>query len=354
MKVLPTVACATVLVCAAAGAAGWVAIDDDAPTPAAASSDDGRQTVTVRRGDLTESSSTSGTLEYAGDRSLLAEVTGTVTWLPASGRVVREGQALYRIDTVPVLRLDGTVPAWRELAPGIDDGADVRQLEEALLRLGYGGDVGMDADGEWAWTTTHAVEEWQEDLDLEQTGRLALGSVVFSDGDVRVSGHLVEEGDRVQPGTGLLDVSGVARQVVVSLPTTQRNLVPVGGAVELGFTDATEVRGRIVEVELVPAPDEQSDDALAVTIEPDGGKARRAISGQLDGASVVVTSTDVVAEDVLLVPVTALVATAGDGYGLEVVDGGRTRIVPVETGAFADTAVAVSGDIAEGDEVVVP
>lgn len=353
MRVLPTVAGATVLVCAAAGTAGWIALDDDTPAPAAATTDDTGHTATVRRGDLTESSSSSGTLEYADDRSLLAGTAGTVTWLPASGRVVREGRALYRIDTVPVLRLDGTVPAWRDLQAGIEDGADVEQLEEALLRLGYGSDVGMDADGEWAWTTTHAVKEWQEDHDLEETGRLPLGSVVFTAGDVRVSGHLVEEGDRVQPGTGLLDVTGVGRQVALSLETTQRNLVPVGGAVELSFPDGTSAKGRIVDVELVPAPDEQSEDSLAVTIEPDGRKARRAIGGQLDGASVVVTSTDVVAEDVLLVPVTALVATA-DGYGVEVVESGRTRIVPVETGGFADTAVAVSGDVAEGDEVVVP
>ncbi|HWJ08281.1 MAG TPA: efflux RND transporter periplasmic adaptor subunit, partial [Nocardioides sp.] len=332
----------------------WVALDGGDPTAAAATTDDPGSTATVRRGDLTESSSTSGTLEYAGDRSLLAAGAGTVTWLPASGRVVHEGQALYRIDTLPVVRLDGSVPAWRELGPGIDDGADVEQLEEALLRLGYGSDVGMEADGEWTWTTTHAVEEWQEDNDLDETGRLPLGSVVFTAGDVRVSGHLVERGDRVQPGTALLDVSGVGRQVALSLSTTQRNLVPVGGAVELSFPDGTTARGRIVDVELVPAPDEQSEDTLAVTIEPDGRRARRALSGQLDGASVVVTSTDVVAEDVLLVPVTALVATAEGGYGLEVVDDGRTRIVPVETGGFADTAVAVSGDIAEGDQVVIP
>lgn len=354
MRILPTVAGATVLVCAAAGTAGWVALGGDDPAPASASTDDTGRTATVRRGDLTESSSTSGTLEYAGDRSLLAEAAGTVTWLPASGRVVREGQALYRIDTVPVLRLDGTLPAWRELAPGIDGGADVEQLEAALVRLGYGSDVGMDVDEEWSWTTTHAVKEWQEDHDLEETGRLPLGSVVFTAGDVRVSGHLVEEGDRVQPGTGLLDVTGVGRQVSLDLETTQRNLVPIGGKVELSFPDGTTARGRIVDVELVPAPDEQSEDSLAVTIEPDGRRARRAISGQLDGASVVVTSTDVIAKDVLLVPVTALVATEGGGYGLEVVADGRTRIVPVETGGFADTAVAVSGDIAEGDEVVVP
>lgn len=354
MRVLPVVAGATVLVCAAAGTVGWVATDDDR-TPAAASADTNEgSTVPVRRGDLTESTTSSGALQYADPRSLQSELSGTVTWLPASGRVVREGQALYRIDTSPVVRLDGSVPAWRELAPGIDDGADIEQLESALLRLGYGDDVDLDADGEWTWATTHAVEEWQEDRDLEETGRLPLGSVVFTDGDVRVSDRLVEVGARVQPSTPLLDVSGVDRQITVSLATTQRHLAPIGGVVDLDFPDGTTARGRIVDVELTPGADEQSEDTLTVTIEPMGKRARRTVGGQLDGASVVVTARDVIAEDVLIVPVTALVALADGGYAVEVDEDGRHRLVPVETGGFADTEVAVDGDLTEGMEVVVP
>ena len=63
----------------------------------------------------------------------------------------------------------------------------------------------------------------------------------------------------------------------------------------------------------------------------------------------------VVATDVLVVPVTALVALSGGGYGLEkVLADGSTQYVPVTAGAFAGTSVEVSGDdVAEGDEVVV-
>ena len=60
------------------------------------------------------------------------------------------------------------------------------------------------------------------------------------------------------------------------------------------------------------------------------------------------------AEDALSVPVEALLALAEGGYALERPDG---SLVGVETGAFADGYVAVtptSGDLAEGDEVVVP
>jgi hypothetical protein len=57
--------------------------------------------------------------------------------------------------------------------------------------------------------------------------------------------------------------------------------------------------------------------------------------------------------DVLLVPVTALLAVAEGGYGLEVVRGdGTTKIVRVDTGLFADGRVEVRGaGISEGTVV---
>ena len=50
------------------------------------------------------------------------------------------------------------------------------------------------------------------------------------------------------------------------------------------------------------------------------------------------------------VPVSALVALAEGGYGLEIVDGTQTRYVAVTLGMFAQGRVEVSGpDIAEGN-----
>ena len=48
-------------------------------------------------------------------------------------------------------------------------------------------------------------------------------------------------------------------------------------------------------------------------------------------------------EDVLTVPVAALLALAEGGYGLEIVDGGTSRIVAVQVGMFAAGKVEVSG-----------
>ena len=76
----------------------------------------------------------------------------------------------------------------------------------------------------------------------------------------------------------------------------------------------------------------------------------------LESAPVAVDVTTQSAKGVLAVPVNALLALAGGGYGLEVVDGrGRTRLVPVQTGIFDNSRVQVSGTgLAEGMNVVVP
>jgi membrane fusion protein, multidrug efflux system len=60
-------------------------------------------------------------------------------------------------------------------------------------------------------------------------------------------------------------------------------------------------------------------------------------------------------KDVLAVPVAALLALPNGGYGVQVVQGGATRIVAVKTGMFAAGRVQISGGgIAEGLTVGMP
>jgi hypothetical protein len=78
-------------------------------------------------------------------------------------------------------------------------------------------------------------------------------------------------------------------------------------------------------------------------------------SRAVDAAPVTVNITSGRARNVLTVPVGALVALAGGGYAVEIVDGTRRRLVAVETGLFADTRVEVRGaGLARGDRVQVP
>jgi multidrug efflux pump subunit AcrA (membrane-fusion protein) len=67
-------------------------------------------------------------------------------------------------------------------------------------------------------------------------------------------------------------------------------------------------------------------------------------AADLGTASVDVTITASERKDVLTVPIAALVAIDGSGFGVEIVEEGTTRHVPVRTGLFAGGRVEISGD----------
>jgi hypothetical protein len=68
--------------------------------------------------------------------STLKAKAGLVSTLPLRSTTVNEGDVLLTASGRPVLVFKGAIPAYRDLVPGIS-GNDVRQLEEALQRLGF-------------------------------------------------------------------------------------------------------------------------------------------------------------------------------------------------------------------------
>ena len=50
----------------------------------------------------------SGTLGYAGNYAVRAQLPGTLTALPTPGTVIGQGQVLYRVDNSPVVLLFGS------------------------------------------------------------------------------------------------------------------------------------------------------------------------------------------------------------------------------------------------------
>lgn len=305
------------------------------------------RTAQVGRGDLVTTTTVSGTVAFSSSTDLPGRVPGTITALPAAGATIGEGQTLYEVDARPVVRLDGDVPAWRALGPGVADGVDVRQLEQALADLGHA--PGITVDEHWTTATAAAVRRWQAALGVTVTGTVALGDVVFTPGDVRVVAHLADLGAETSPGAPVLSIGATTRVVTASLRTGQAALAPVGGTVRLTLADGTQVDGTVTASEVVPGEGEGASSVL-VTIAPAGD----VLAAQLEGAPVQVDLSQTVAIDVLTVPVTALVALAEGGYGVQKIDDGGTTYVAVTPGAFAGTDVELrDGDVAEGDEVVV-
>ncbi len=310
-----------------------------------------RETATVTRETLVERTSEKGTLGYGESAVHGTQGSGTVTWLPDVGSVVGRGEPLFRVDERPVVLLVGVLPMYRDLGPGAR-GEDVRQLEANLTALGYGG---FTEDDRFTDQTSAAVRQWQKDLGVERTGRVGPDLVLVQPGPLRVAEHEVPLG--APAGPELVATTGTERSVVVDLDLDRRRLAVEGAAVSVRLPDGTTVDGTVTAV----GPPETSDDPNGV---PGAETTTVPVTVVLaDGADaaedgpVKVELVSAERADVLTVPVAALLALAEGGYGVEVVDEGASgpgRVVAVGTGMFADGRVEVTGELAEGDTVVVP
>jgi hypothetical protein len=318
----------------------------------------GTTTQTVQRETLSAQTTLSATLGYAGFYPVSVPPSGSsgssarFTWLPRAGRVVRQGQVLYRTDNgVPTYLLYGRVPAWRELAEGMR-GSDVAQLNHDLVAIGYSGSAYIAGLG-WdyfSWETRYGLERLQAKLGLEQTGTLPLGQAVFEPRALLVTAVRASLGGAA---SGPVFSATSARHVVsISLDAADQSEVAKGDPVTITLPDGSMTPGVIWLVGRV-ATGHGSSAEISVQVR----LRRPGAAGHLDQAPVTVNITTSRVRDVLAAPVTALVARPG-GYAVEVVGpGGGHRLVRVTPGLFDDAAglVQVTGPgLGAGQRVVVP
>lgn len=98
--------------------------------------------------------------------SALKANAGILTTLPTRNTQLQEGDVILTASGRPVFILMGVTPVYRDLAPGLS-GNDVRQLEEALKRLGF--DPGP-VDGVFDEKTSVAVAAWYTAAGFEPFG----------------------------------------------------------------------------------------------------------------------------------------------------------------------------------------
>jgi peptidoglycan hydrolase-like protein with peptidoglycan-binding domain len=317
-------------------------------------------TAKVVRTTLTDTEKVQGTLGYGDPTALTARGGGaggggTVTWLPSPGSVIGQGKTVYSVDARPVVLIHGSLPLYRPLTSGVS-GSDVLEFETALAALGYGG---FTVDDDYTSGTADAVRSWQSDLGLTETGTVAVDQVVVAAADIRVEELKTSIGS---PATGpILTWTGTTRTVSIDLDVAKQQLAKVGGPATVTLPDGRTVDGTVSQVGTVataksPAPGggqsaNSTDSTVKVTVDV---KDQQAL-GSYDAAPVDITLVSDKRENVLAVPVGALVALTEGGYGVQVVDGTATRYLPVRTGLFADGKVEVSGDgLREGMTVGVP
>lgn len=314
--------------------------------PAAARSALPPATATVERTTLVETKDVDGTLGYGSTRTVTGAGHGTLTWLPAPGSVISRGRPVYRVDDEPVPLLYGRLPLYRTLSPG-KEGADVEQLERNLRALGY---AGFTVDDAYSAATAAAVKRWQSDLGVAQTGRIAPGAAVVAPGRIRVAERKAGVGDRV--GGPVLTCTGTSRVVSVDLDVQYRRLVRKGAGVKVELPSGDTVKGEVASVGKVA---EEGKEGEPATVEVEISVGSQKSLGSYDKAPVTVSLTANRHRGVLSVPIGALLARSDGGYAVQVVENGRVRTVPVETGVFTGGRVEISGSgVKEGMRVGVP
>jgi peptidoglycan hydrolase-like protein with peptidoglycan-binding domain len=343
---------ATLAATAIGGAVAAVAIKGGAPATAAPAAPP-VSTATVVRTNLTTTVLTGGTLGYAPTRPIVNRIAGTYTWLPATGSEISAGHALYRVDNLPVVLMTGMMPAWRPFVPGMTGGPDIRQLQANLIAEGYATGLLAAPDGNFGPLTADAVQRWQTANGYPPTGDIALGQVIFLPSSIRAGGPAAAVGQDASPGQAPYAATTSQRTVTVPL---NPDLPPVqaGEAVSIILPSNATTPGTVTSAGPATAAAGPGSSATTastqLTVTPD----RPAATGTGAGVSVQVSLAIQSVRGVLAVPVSALLALAGGGYGLEVVSpSGARHLAGVTTGTFAGGRVEVSGQgIVPGTKVV--
>jgi peptidoglycan hydrolase-like protein with peptidoglycan-binding domain len=234
-------------------------------------------------------------------------------------------------------------------------GIDVHQLEEALIALGYDADGSLIADGTYSLETAQAVLDFQAAAGLETDGIINLGEVIFLPGEVRITNQLATKGSSIGQGFAILGISLAEKVVYINLPADNQGALAVGDAVFVEMPDDTEVPATVVFVSQTATPAENDWDpaTFEVLIELDDAT----FAEGLDEAPVDVIVVSDSVEDVMAIPVAALVALLEGGYAVEIdTGGGQVQLVAVEVGFFStDNMIEItSGALEPGDQVVVP
>lgn len=354
-----------IAVVAGAGAASAGVLGGDGSGTDVSAPDAPPSTTEVKRTTLTRSETVDGTLGH-GDVTAVQAPSGpqggggVVTWVPSDGDVIKRGDAVYRVAEQKVPLLYGSLPLYRQMQDGTE-GADVRMLEKNLAELGY---TGFTADDEYTSGTADAVREWQDDLGREETGTVRPGDAVIADGARRVADVKAVTG---APLSGaVLTWTGTERVVSVDLEAQYEDLVRKGTKATVTLPDDTTVQAEVTDIGTPStgqggAPSDGGDnggsgDSDKATLPVELKVADQKKLGSYQAAAVDVSLKAETRENVLVVPINALVAEQGGGYAVDVVaSDGEVRRTPVEVGMFADSMVEISGKgIADGTVVGVP
>lgn len=322
---------------------------------------------------------TRGTAHFGSPQKVLVTASGLksgpqiVTSLPRRGERIVAGEVLATVSGRPVFVLEGRVPSYRDLGPGMS-GPDVAQLERSLRRLALNpGRVDGTFDGATGAavarlygrhgfeplvaTEASLAEARPAEADLVAGASAQPGIQVPSDevvfvprGPVRVSELPTPVGSSAERPLATVTDSGVV--IDGQVPVEQAGLVRAGAKVVVDEpTLGINATGRVASVAGRAGTD--GADGFHVAFKVAVSDPPAALVGTSVRLTIPIESTRTAT---LTVPVTAVSTGPDGGSRVEKSVGGKTEFVTVRTGLSADGRVSVTpeeGSLAAGDRVVV-
>ncbi|MFD4336884.1 peptidoglycan-binding protein [Streptomyces anulatus] len=301
------------------------------------------------------------------------------------GQMPRFGQVLVEVSGRPIFILQGDLPAYRDLMPGMS-GPDVSQLQQALAGIGYSSSG--DALGVFGPGTEQAVARFYraigyspvtvesggpdqpqdvqnpslkqeaEERETKRSSIVPLSEVAFiGSSTARVEAVEAKVGSDAE-GT-LLSVTSGGLMIDGSVASYEKGLVRAGQRVQiLAETTGKQATGTVTAVAKAPTKaqegePEQNGETYAVRIKPS-----KNLAADFNGADVRLTIVAASSEGkVLAVPSSAISAGADGLTAVTVRVGSKERRIAVQVGMTGDGYVQVTPEgtesLSPGDRVVV-
>src|SRR6056300_1157991 len=251
-------------------------------------------------------------------------------------REMEEGEGSV-VDAAEALAIENAQKAYDEALEsynkGVDKAAELQQAEEELEELQ------LAAKSE-TFSPTNALA---------------------SETPIIVGSYITSEGSAVAANSQMYNISSTGVEVVFQIDASDQDMVSVGDSVEVGLPSEERIKATISYIDPVVTQG-QNGEFIEVKLDISSTEEVKVY----DQAPVDVFVTSEVSQDVLYVPVNALIALAEGGYALEIyngesevgvfegVSGVDKTYVGIEIGVFTDGFVEVSGNISKGMIVVVP
>ena len=277
-------------------------------------------------------------------------------------REMEEGEGSV-VDAAEALAIENAQKAYDDALKSYNEGIDaaealaIENAQKAYDDALKSYNEGVDQESELA----KAKEELEELKLSAKSETFSPTNAYASDSPIIIGSYINDTGSAVSLNSQLYNISSIGIEVVFQVDASDQETVSVGDSVEIELPTDERVPTQITFIDQV-VTQTQAGEFIEVTLEVLNPEEIEAY----DQAPVKVFVTTEISENVLYVPVNALLALAEGGYALEVYSGETevgtfegesgvdTSYVAVEIGVFTDGFVEVKGNISEGQIVVVP